>query len=50
MVIVLGVNRRTGEEKKIAEFETEQEAERFCEEWGWFYDDGDRYSMCIYGD
>lgn len=40
MATVKGKNRRTGEEIEILSGVTDQEAERFCEQWGWIYDDG----------
>ena len=36
------------QDKKIEDFETEEKAIKFCEEWGWTYDDSKIHgSMCI---
>ena len=37
---VIGRKRRTGEEITVLSGVTDQEAECFCEQWGWIYDDG----------
>ena len=37
---VITTDKKTGEETVIETFTTEEKAERFCEMWGWNYDDG----------
>lgn len=49
MTRVVRVNKTTGEEVFLEEFEMVSQAERFCEEWGWTYSDGrDDYWLQIY--
>lgn len=46
MAVVIGKARLTGKRKLINTFPTDRAAERFCDMWGWFYDDGRRtYSL-----
>ena len=48
MAVVLGKDRVTGKKEIINIFKTDHAAERFCEMWGWRYDDGTKtYSMEI---
>ena len=40
---VYAINKITGEREKIVyKGKSEDDAERFCEQWGWNYDDGHR--------
>lgn len=48
MYNVIGRDRKTGKEIMIEPHMTEANAVKFCEMWGWFYDDGKRsYAMLI---
>ena len=38
---VIGTSKATREEKIIKDNITKEEAEKFCELWGWSYDDGE---------
>lgn len=38
---VIGTSKTTREEKIIKDNITKEEAEKFCELWGWSYDDGE---------
>ena len=38
---VIGISKATREEKIIKDNITKEEAEKFCELWGWSYDDGE---------
>ena len=40
MYRIISINKSTREEKTLDIVETECKAERFCELWGWTYDDG----------
>lgn len=40
MVEVYGRNRRSGVEIVVYVARNSEDAERFCEEWGWNYSDG----------
>lgn len=43
MFRVFTTSKVTGQRVEILEDKlTERQAERFCEEWGWNYDDGER--------
>ena len=42
MFSVIGIGKATGQEIKLLSNVSEEVAERFCEEWGWSYDDGKR--------
>lgn len=45
-IFVYGRNHRTGAESIIEAFQTVEQAESFCESWGWMYDDGkDSYTL-----
>lgn len=38
---IIGTSKATREEKIIKDNMTKEEAEKFCELWGWSYDDGE---------
>lgn len=40
MWIIYGTRKDTKERKELCRRETEEQAERFCEMWGWIYGDG----------
>lgn len=46
-VLVYGGNKKNGKISVIEICDNQQDAERFCESWGWMYDDGreDYYMM-----
>jgi hypothetical protein len=48
MFTVIAIHKGSKEEKKLGTYDNEQDAEKFCEMWGWSYDDGcHSYWLCI---
>lgn len=40
MVNIIITDKQTGQEKTLETVPTQEQAENFCECWGWSYDDG----------
>lgn len=48
MVDVFGRNKKTGHEVVIYAARDQEDAERFCEEWGWSFSDGSEEYWLFY--
>ena len=46
-VLVYGKNKKNGKISVIEICDSPQDAEKFCESWGWMYDDGREYYYMI---
>lgn len=48
MFTVIAIRKGSKEEKILGTYHIEEDAEKFCEMWGWSYDDGHHsYWLCI---